>query len=258
MTTLDQPLVKAVGAKAAKRLAALELETAGDLLRHYPRRYAQRGELTDLAGLADGEYVTVLAEVEKVQGRKIAKRPGYILEVTVTDGNGRLVLTFFGTGARVPERELPPGTRGLFAGKVSFYRTGQGVKRQLVHPEYRPIRGEGGADGLDGQDGQEAAREFAEELIPVYPATKGLTSWQIADCVRVALETTDPDRLKGMPGELITAYQRLLRAHGVDIMSSTGGVTSSAHTDEDLDLATSAFKQTVHALRDAGLIHTLS
>jgi ATP-dependent DNA helicase RecG len=180
VTTLDEPLVKAVGAKAARKLAALDLHTVGDLLCHYPRRYAQRGELTDLAGLADGEYVTVMAEVETVQGRKITKRPGYLLEVTVTDGRGRLTLTFFGRGAHVPERELPPGTRGLFAGKVSFYRTRHGLKRQLVHPEYKAI----GA----GED-TAVAREFAEELIPVYPATKGLTSWQIADCVRMALDT---------------------------------------------------------------------
>jgi ATP-dependent DNA helicase RecG len=182
VTTLEQPLVKAVGDKAAKRLAALDLETAGDLLRHYPRRYAQRGELTDLDSLAEGEYVTVMAEVEKVQGRKISKRPGYLLEVTVTDGSGRLTLTFFGKGAHIPERELPPGTRGLFAGKVSFYRAGRGIKRQLVHPEYKAVAGGLGAD---------AAREFAEELIPVYPATKGLTSWQIADCVRMVLDTAD-------------------------------------------------------------------
>ena len=182
MTTLEEPLVKAVGPKAAKRLAALDLETVGDLLRHYPRRYAQRGELTDLDSLAEGEYVTVMAEVEKVQGRKISKRPGYLLEVTVTDGRGRLTLTFFGKGAHVPERELPPGTRGLFAGKVSFFRSGRGIKRQLVHPEYKAVAGGLGAD---------AARAFAEELIPVYPATKGLTSWQIADCVRMVLDTAD-------------------------------------------------------------------
>ena len=182
MTTLSQPLVKAVGAKAAKRLAALDLETAGDLLRHYPRRYAQRGELTDLDSLAEGEYVTVMAEVEKVQGRRITKRPGYLLEVTVTDGSGRLTLTFFGKGAHVPERELPPGTRALFAGKVTFFRSGRGLKRQLVHPEYK---------ALAGGDLAGAAREFAEELIPVYPATKGLTSWQIADCVRMVLDTAD-------------------------------------------------------------------
>jgi ATP-dependent DNA helicase RecG len=184
VTTLEQPLVKAVGAKAAKKLATLDLETAGDLLRHYPRRYAQRGELTDLDSLAEGEYVTVMAEVEKVQGRRITRRPGYLLEVTVTDGRGRLTLTFFGKGAHVPERELPPGTRGLFAGKVTFYRTGRSIKRQLVHPEYKALPGGAGAD---------VAREFAEELIPVYPATKGLTSWQIADCVRMVLDTADLD-----------------------------------------------------------------
>ncbi len=183
MTTLEQPLVKAVGPKAAKKLAALELETAGDLLRHYPRRYAQRGELTDLDGLAEGEYVTVMAEVEKVQGRRITRKPGYLLEVTVTDGSGRLTLTFFGKGAHVPERELPPGTRGLFAGKVTFYRTGRGIKRQLVHPEYKAVAGEAA----------DVAREFAEELIPVYPAAKGLTSWQIADCVRMVLDGLELD-----------------------------------------------------------------
>jgi ATP-dependent DNA helicase RecG len=182
VTNLDAPLVKVVGPKAAKKLVALDLRTAGDLLRHYPRRYAQRGELTDLVGLVEGEYVTVMAEVERVQGRKITKRPGYILEVVVTDGRGRLTLTFFGTGARVPERELTPGTRGLFAGKVSFYRAGNGIKRQLVHPEYKAVSAREGAD---------AAREFAEELIPVYPATKGLTSWQIGDCARMALDTVD-------------------------------------------------------------------
>jgi ATP-dependent DNA helicase RecG len=204
VTSLDQPLARAVGDRAAKRLAALELETAGDLLRHYPRRYARRGELTDLDSLIEGEYVTVMAEVEKVQGRRITKKPGYLLEVTVTDGNGRLTLTFFGKGAHVPERELPPGTRGLFAGKVSFYRGG----RQLVHPEYKTV-------GVD----VDAAKEFAEELIPVYPATKGLTSWQIADCVRMVLGTADvgdgalPESVRRRHGliRLPEAYQGIHR-----------------------------------------------
>ena len=74
---------------------------------------------------------------------------------------------------------------------------------------------------------------------------------------RQDLHTRDARRLKGMPTKLITEYQRNLRHHGVDIMSSTGGVLSSAHTDADIDLATAAFENTVIALRDQGLIYTL-
>ena len=47
---------------------------------------------------------------------------------------------------------------------------------------------------------------------------------------RADLHTTKAERLKGMPGKLIAEYQRHLRFYGVDNMSSTGGVLSSAHT----------------------------
>jgi ATP-dependent DNA helicase RecG len=183
---LDEPLRTVLGDRTAKVMAeGLGLHTVGDLLCHYPRRYAERGELTDLAGLVEGEYVTVMAEVQKVQGRSIPKRPGYLLEVTVTDGRGELVLTFFGRkGSAKPERELTPGTRAMLAGKVTFYRTRGGIKKQLTHPDYRPVAGSGATAG-------EAAREYADELIPVYPATKGLESWKIRDCVKMLLDTVE-------------------------------------------------------------------
>lgn len=69
-----------------------------------------------------------------------------------------------------------------------------------------------------------------------------------------ALHTSDARRLKGMPGNLITQYQRHLRQRGVDLMSSTGGLLSSSHTADDLAHATSAFEDTVQALLDEGLV----
>jgi len=77
-----------------------------------------------------------------------------------------------------------------------------------------------------------------------------------ASC-RSDLHTLDAERLKGMPGRLNEQYQRLLRFHGVDIMSGTGGVLSAVHTSDDIDQATSAFKKTVVALRDENVIHSL-
>jgi ATP-dependent DNA helicase RecG len=182
MASLQDPLGPVVGAKAAKRLAAaLDARTVGELLRHYPRRYENRGELTDLASLRDGENVTVQAEIASVSVRRMRNRPGTVLEAVVTDGRGRLTLTFFGRGRQDwREKVLRPGLRGLFAGQVSTF---QG-KRQLSHPEY---------ELLGSGEAVVRAAEYAAELIPVYPATSDITSWQIADSVRMALDLLDVD-----------------------------------------------------------------
>ena len=124
MAVVADPLRLVVGDKAAKRLAsALDLHTVGDLLGYYPRRYDKRGELTDLAGLRDGDYVTVQAEVAKTSVRKMNSRSGSIFEAIVTDGRGQLTLTFFGHGRQDwRQRALSPGVRGLFSGQVSSFR----------------------------------------------------------------------------------------------------------------------------------------
>jgi ATP-dependent DNA helicase RecG len=181
MAILEDPLRLVVGDKAAKTLdRALELRTAGDLLRHYPRRYETRGDLTDLASLRDGEYVTVQAEVARVTSRPWRGRRGSILEATVTDGHGTLVLTFFARGRQDwREKQLAPGTRGLFSGQVSTFRG----KRQLAHPDYELLD--------EGDDAAHAAAEYAAEMIPVYPAAKEITSWQIARSVRIVLDVLD-------------------------------------------------------------------
>nr|WP_196791814.1 ATP-dependent DNA helicase RecG [Motilibacter deserti] len=154
----------------------LGLHTVGELLRHYPRRYAERGQLTDLASLEIDEHATVMARVERVSSRQFSRggRRGSLLEVVVTDGRGRLKLTFFNQHWR--EKELHAGRVGLFSGKVGDFR-GQ---RQLAHPDYVLFDEEAGADDVAA---------FTDQLIPVYPATAQLPSWKIAQCVRVALDS---------------------------------------------------------------------
>ena len=43
-----------------------------------------------------------------------------------------------------------------------------------------------------------------------------------------------PTTLKTIPGHVIAAFQRNLNIRGVDLMSYNGGVTSAAHTEEDI------------------------
>jgi ATP-dependent DNA helicase RecG len=183
---LATPLRKVVGDKTAKALSLhLDLETAGDLLYHFPRRYDQRGEHTAIRSLAVGEEVTILGQVLQTSTRRMRERRGNVLDVEIGDDQGgRIKLTFFNQAWR--EKDLRPGRWGLFAGKVSEFRR----ERQLAHPEY-VLLGEGGAAAA-GEVALEAAaevEEFAGALIPIYPAAKALPTWVIARCVRVVLDT---------------------------------------------------------------------
>ncbi|MFB9542258.1 ATP-dependent DNA helicase RecG, partial [Micromonospora sagamiensis] len=184
-STADTPLKKLVGEKTAKALAGhLDLHTAGDLVYHFPRRYDERGEHTDIRSLDVGEQVTVLAQVQKTAVRPMRQRRGNLLEVTVGDGSGGLLtLTFFGNQAW-RERELRPGRWGLFAGKVTEFRG----RRQLNGPEY-VLLGEGGEGEAAAN---EEVEEFAGALIPVYPAAAAVPTWVIAKCVRTVLDTFTP------------------------------------------------------------------
>ncbi len=187
MSTLESSLAKDLGDRTAKALEkAFGMKTVGDLLRHYPRRYVARGELSDIAELADGEEATVLAEISAVNLRRASGRT--ILEVVVTDGSAKMWLTFFNQPWR--EKELRIGRTGMFAGKVGSFNG----KRQLSHPDYQLIP--------DGNDVDEALAGFAGKFLPVYPSASKLPSWKLAQCVEIVLDALEllPDY---MPKEVL-------------------------------------------------------
>ncbi len=128
---LDTRLSSVLGGRTASAIEkAFGYRTVGELLEHAPRRYAERGALTALDSLAIGESVTIVAEVVDVRERTMRARRGSILEAKIGDGKGLLTLTFFNQGWRT--KDLVPGARGVFAGKVGDYRGA----RQLAHPDY--------------------------------------------------------------------------------------------------------------------------
>lgn len=185
---LDQPLKSVLGPATAKVMAEhLGLHTVGDLLHHYPRRYEERGQLTHLADLPMDEHVTVVAQVADARlhtfaSAKAPRGKGQRLEVTITDGSGRLQLVFFGNGVHKPHKELLPGTRAMFAGKVSVFNR----RLQLAHPAYELLHGDAG----------ETVETWAGTLIPIYPATAKLESWKIGKAIQTVLpsaqEAVDP------------------------------------------------------------------
>ena len=208
MADMFTPLKAVLGDRTADVFAkALDLHTVGQLLRHYPRRYGKRSELTDVYGLPDGEHVTVVGLVTKVETRPMRQRKGSLRHVTLDIGGGSLSITFFSKSAKwAPGHQLAVGARGLFAGKLSTF---QGV-RQLAHPDYKLLE--------DYEPDMPGGEKFATGIIPIYPATASLATWTIAQSVAVVLDSLDepadplPADLRHQRG-LLTLAQALEGVH---------------------------------------------
>jgi ATP-dependent DNA helicase RecG len=200
----DTPLDRVLGPKTAAPFdTVLGLRTVGDLLRHYPRTYAERGQLTPLRDLVVGEHVTISARVVSSTYRR-TQNGKYLVEIVVTDGSGRITLTFFYRAenqARWRADRHPTGSEGLFAGDVQLYvpRGGGAPKIQLAHPDTS-------ADNRELKPG---------ELLPLYRASAKLATWNIEKSLKVVLDTVqlpaDPLPQALRERHHLLAYERAVR-----------------------------------------------
>jgi len=181
------------GRTAAKLTERLDVRTVGDLLRHYPRKYDERGKLTDLAELVVGEKATVWGRVVKVEDRHLgphrspAKRAvRLVTNVVIGEGNRRLTCTFF--NQRHWSKVLKPGTTAMFSGKVSVFNR----NLQMSSPSVAIVQdGPAGPDGADGGSGAtaiETIESFPGGVIPVYPLVEGMTQSLVQRSIRTVLD----------------------------------------------------------------------
>ncbi len=243
MAQLTDRLGQVLGEKAGNAFAkALDLYTVDDLLRHYPRRYADRGELTSIAGLDEDTHVTVTARISNTDFRPMKARKGTIFTLTVTDGRSEITCTYF--NQRGLEKVLVKGRRGLFAGKVTKYRQAL----QLSNPQYllfpdeqHPLAASSESRGALGLDAVPDEKDFIRPFMSVYPAAAGLPSWTVAQCVRLALDALDepedplPAALRAEYG-LMSLAAALRRIHLPDSEDEIAQARARLRYDEALAL----------------------
>lgn len=157
-----------VGPKKLEALRASEIHSLLDLLMHYPLRYIDRTRQAAVDELVPGDEAMVLGEVVQVTSRRMRNRRTMV-NVTITDGSGRLALTFFNQPWRA--KQLREGMNAVVFGKVDLYRG----ERQMANPVVDLV-------------GDKTGR-----IVPVYPQSEkaGLNTWDVAEWVAQVLRRSE-------------------------------------------------------------------
>jgi len=169
--------LKGVGPRRAEALARLEIRTVGDLLYHAPHRYVDATTLVPLARAQVGEEVTCLGRVIST-GVLPTRRGLRVFRAILRDASGALECAW--PGQPFLERQVRQGQWLLVTGPVRFYHG-----RQLAPREFIVLAEEGDDPPAKGL------------ILPVYPATEGLTHRQIRALVQTHVDAlialaTDP------------------------------------------------------------------
>jgi ATP-dependent DNA helicase RecG len=203
---LDQPVqfLKGVGPRRAEAFARLGVRTVEDLLYHVPHRYLDATSVTPIAKADVGKEVAVVGHVVS-KAVVPTRRRLRIFRAVLKDASG--VIECAWPGQAFLDRVIKQGQLLLVTGPVKYYHG-----RQLVPREQIVLAEEG--------EGAEVEEFGGGLVLPVYPATEGLTHRQIRrviaehldQMVAVVEDVTPPalGRETGVPGlrEAFSAIHR--------------------------------------------------
>jgi ATP-dependent DNA helicase RecG len=170
LTALDEPVtaVRFVDGPRAEALARVGVSTVEDLLRHYPNRWLDLRTSAPLGSLPLGVEATAVGTVHEV----VVKRPRprlTITEVALVDDSGVLIGVWFNQPYLA--QRFRPGDRVAFAGTVQM----EFGLRQMKTPFVERLGSSDDATWLG-------------RILPVHPATEGLSSNWIRRLVSEALD----------------------------------------------------------------------
>ncbi|MDZ4674236.1 MAG: ATP-dependent DNA helicase RecG [Gemmatimonadota bacterium] len=181
--------LKGVGERRAESLARLGIQTARDLLWHLPHRYIDASNVTLLARGRVGDDVACLGKV--ISKGVLPTRKGLrIFHAVLRDSSG--VLECAWPGQPFLDRSIEVGQTLLVAGPIRFYHGKQMNPREFM------ILGdeEGDASPLD-----------RGLVLPVYPATEGLSHKVIRGLIDRHLEELLPLAPEILPSDLRKSFE---------------------------------------------------
>jgi len=229
--TWDSPISVVGGKQADKAVKETGYTTVGELLGHYPRTYVDKGRLSELNDLVEGDLISMVGEVVsselKTYTDKRTHRTAYRVLLQVKGEGGTLAMTFFAKSRGVAtfhQNLFSPGAIGMFSGRLKWFNR----RWDLNNPNYRMY----GAEG----DANEALAKMPD-LIPVYPVVGKIDSWGLEELIGLALDLIDdiPDALPTAirtEHDLLTADQAYRWIHRPDDHRQLGAARKRLKYDE--------------------------
>ena len=174
----DIRFLKGVGEKRAQHLYSLGIDTIGALLRYFPRGYEDFSNQKQIFDCNVDEKVCVKARlITPVTEYKIRSNMT-LYKFKISDGTAYIQVTIFNN--KYLAARLHEGSEYLFAGKISAGK----FSLEMSSPEIREV----------GDTG----------ILPVYPASKNMTSAAISKLVKTALSTCEIEDV--LPESIRKAY----------------------------------------------------
>lgn len=220
--------LKGVGPAAAKRLAALGIQTLGNLVHHLPRTYEDRSEITDISAMAADHRCTIRGTIEKIATRRAHRRRMTITEALVTDPSGSIKVVWF--NKPYLEDQLAVGDELFLTGAPKDSKYGLALQSPEHEKVLKPTTSATDADGTDSADATRQANSsggnsaentetnatntveveqlHTARIVPEYPLTAGITHKQMRFWIKQALDYVLP-MPDPLPAEVREQYQLL-------------------------------------------------
>ncbi|MGA7605315.1 MAG: ATP-dependent DNA helicase RecG [Anaerolineales bacterium] len=204
---LNAPLtvLQGVGPRHAQTLAELGMQTLGDMLYYFPRRYEDYSQLKPIKSLWYGEQVTVIGTIQSVHTRPIHGGSSSIIEAILSDGTGALRLSWFNQPWMA--NRLKEEMQISVSGKIEQY-LGRLVMNQ---PDWEPI---------------DIEHLHTNRIVPIYPLTAKIAQKWLRNLMNQVVTYWAPAVVDALPestrkdARLMPLGQALLQAHFPDTQDS--------------------------------------
>ena len=181
------------------------MQTLGDMLYYFPRRYEDYSQLKPIKSLWYGEQVTVIGTIQSVNTRPIRGGSSSIIEAILSDGTGALRLSWFNQPWMA--NRLKEEMQISVSGKIEQY-LGRLVMNQ---PDWEPI---------------DIEHLHTNRIVPIYPLTAKIAQKWLRNLMNQVVTYWAPAVVDSLPkstrkdARLMPLGQALLQAHFPDTQDS--------------------------------------